>query len=325
MVLSLPAQAGQTAARPSSAEFLEVAANATHFMRHFSNQTVMDRDIHEILRTSGITDAVSSIESCGGGCISSSYVVTLSTRTIFLKTNSRDFEPNFRAEFAGLEKISATNTILCPTPLFVGSLNTLSYLGLSYLPKLGGATADLGAPLARMHLAGQSDRFGFPILTFCGATPLDNEMTNEPWSVWFARHRIGYVLGQLGSGKATKRSVESVVAKVTELLRDHDRDVTPSLVHGDLWGGNGGNSEGKPCIFDPGCYYADPEVDLAMTELFGGFPSGFYRSYESVRPIAAGYKKRKKIYNLYHLLNHGVLFGGGYISQAGSVIEDLFH
>jgi fructosamine-3-kinase len=133
------------------------------------------------------------------------------------------------------------------------------------------------------------------------------------------------VLGQLGSGKATKRSVESVVAKVAELLRDHDRDVTPSLVHGDLWGGNAGNSEGRPCIFDPACYYADPEVDLAMSELFGGFPGGFYHSYQTVRPIADGYEKRKEIYNLYHLLNHGVLFGGGYISQAGSVIEGLFY
>jgi fructosamine-3-kinase len=113
-----------------------------------------------------------------------------------------------------------------------------------------------------MHLAGQSDRFGFPTLTFCGATPLDNEMTDEPWSVWFARHRIGHILNQLGSTKATKRSVESVVARIAELLREHDKEVTPSLVHGDLWGGNGGNSAGTPCIFDPGCYYGDPEVDL---------------------------------------------------------------
>jgi fructosamine-3-kinase len=175
-----------------------------------------------------------------------------------------------------------------------------------------------------MHLAGQSDRFGFPTLTFCGATPLDNEMTDEPWSLWFARHRIGYVLNQLGSTKATQRSVESVVARVAELLRDHDKDVTPCLVHGDLWGGNGGNSAGTPCIFDPGCYYGDPEVDLAMTELFGGFPSGFYRSYETVRKISPGYKKRVKIYNLFHILNHAVLFGGGYIYRAGSMIESLF-
>jgi fructosamine-3-kinase len=148
-------------------------------------------------------------------------------------------------------------------------------------------------------------------------------MTDEPWSVWFSRHRIGYILGQLGSRRVTKRPLDSVVKGIEELLRDHDADVVPTLVHGDLWGGNAGTSDGTPCIFDPGCYYGDPEVDLAMTEMFGGFSRGFFESYETVRKIAPGYQKRKNIYNLYHLLNHGLLFGGGYLSGSSSAIENL--
>jgi fructosamine-3-kinase len=110
------------------------------------------------------------------------------------------------------------------------------------------------------------------------------------------------------------------VRRIEELLRGHDADVVPTLVHGDLWGGNAGSSDGTPCIFDPGCYYGDPEVDLAMTEMFGGF----FASYGTVRKIAPGYEKRKRIYNLYHLLNHALLFGGGYLSGSTSEIEALF-
>jgi fructosamine-3-kinase len=146
------------------------------------------RDLPAILEANGINEPVTRVEGCGGGCISSAFVITTASQKIFIKTNSPEFEPNFRAEFAGLEKIAATNTVLCPRPLFVGTLGRTSYIGMSYLPNLQGASAELGAPLARMHLAGRSGKFGFPIRTFCGATPLDNSITDEPWSVWFSRH-----------------------------------------------------------------------------------------------------------------------------------------
>ena len=98
----------------------------------------------------------------------------------------------------------------------------------------------------------------------------------------------------------------------------------PSLLHGDLWGGNHGfDEQGKPVIFDPAVYYGDREADLAMSELFGGFPAAFYAAYNEYWPLDAGYNVRKTLYNLYHILNHANLFGGGYAAQAESMIDRL--
>lgn len=101
-----------------------------------------------------------------------------------------------------------------------------------------------------------------------------------------------------------------------------------SLLHGDLWGGNKGfckDTDGSiiPCIFDPATYYGDREADVAMTYVFGGFTNEFYDGYESVWPLPAGHEERRKVYNLYHILNHEVLFGGGYRSQARGMIETI--
>jgi len=114
--------------------------------------------------------------------------------------------------------------------------------------------------------------------------------------------------------------------KVVEAVRQSlgDTSPQPALVHGDLWSGNAAVTlDREPVIFDPATYYGDREVDLAMTELFGGFPAAFYRGYNEVWPLDPGYKKRKDLYNLYHLLNHFNLFGGGYGSQANYTIQQI--
>ena len=96
------------------------------------------------------------------------------------------------------------------------------------------------------------------------------------------------------------------------------------LLHGDLWSGNYACTRaGEPVIFDPAVYYGDREADLAMTELFGGFGGAFYSAYENDYPLDPGYGVRKTLYNLYHILNHLNLFGGGYHSQAQGMIDSL--
>jgi protein-ribulosamine 3-kinase len=96
------------------------------------------------------------------------------------------------------------------------------------------------------------------------------------------------------------------------------------LLHGDLWSGNYSFlSDGTPVIFDPAVYYGDRETDLAMSELFGGFNARFYQAYEEAFPLDSGYALRKKLYNLYHVLNHLNLFGGGYLGQAESLMGQL--
>jgi len=99
---------------------------------------------------------------------------------------------------------------------------------------------------------------------------------------------------------------------------------TPALLHGDLWSGNAGATvDGEPVVFDPAVYYGDREADLAMTELFGGFPACFYAAYREAWPLDAGYVQRRMLYNLYHVLNHLNLFGGGYLAQAERLIAQL--
>ena len=282
------------------------------------------KEIGGILKEAGIDETVENIFECGGGDISSAYQVETSKNKYFVKTNSPSFIDNFQAEFAGLQHINGTGTILCPEPIKVGVYNNCSYLIMTCLPNLRGGTADLGEPLARMHEAGKAKQFGFPITTFCGATVLDNAMTDEPWSEWFAKHRITPLLKAIGPQRVTSYTVEEVENQVIKLLKPHDKDVVPTLVHGDLWSGNCGTSNGTPCIYDPACYYGDGEVDLAMTELFGGFGPRFFENYKKVRNIPEGYPKRREIYNLFHILNHAYMFGGGYVSEAGSMIKYLF-
>src|SRR5205807_8216385 len=106
---------------------------------------------------------------------------------------------------------------------------------------------------------------------------------------------------------------------VWRLLEGHKP--AASLVHGDLWSGNAGFlAGGAPVLFDPAVYYGDREADVAMTELFGGFPREFYSAYG---PLPAGYQQRKHLYNLYHLLNHLNLFGGGYLGQVKATLRFL--
>ena len=110
--------------------------------------------------------------------------------------------------------------------------------------------------------------------------------------------------------------LERVMARVPAWLAG--LSVRPALVHGDLWRGNVGTLAGdRPVVFDPAVYYGHAEVDLAMLSLFGRVPEAFYRAYGQ-NPRAADFQHRVRLYNLYHLLNHFNLFGGGY---AGAVAD----
>jgi len=120
----------------------------------------------------------------------------------------------------------------------------------------------------------------------------------------------------------TFRGTEALLDHLPSFFRDY-RPV-PSLLHGDLWGGNAGyTSKGDPVIFDPASYYGDRETDLAMTTLFGGFGSAFYEAYDATWPRVSGWQRRIELYNLYHILNHANLFGSGYAHRAQGMIDGL--
>ena len=179
----------------------------------------------------------------------------------------------------------------------------------------------MGHQLAALHREGTNENFGWSQNNTIGSTPQINTWMSN-WADFFAQQRIGYQLKLAQRRGGSFPELNRVVDAVRDKLAD--RKPQPSLVHGDLWSGNAAiAADGSPVIFDPATYYGDRETDIAMTELFGGFPSAFYRGYNEAWQLDDGYQQRKNVYNLYHVLNHFNLFGGSYGNQARRIIEKI--
>jgi fructosamine-3-kinase len=232
----------------------------------------------------------------------------------------------FDAEAQGLREMAAINAVRVPEVICYGQADGHSYLVLEYIA-LGGlrgkASALLGQQLAKMHRATQP-YFGWHIDNTIGSTPQINERSHD-WLQFWQQQRLGQQLSfaaNNGFGGRLQQRGEKLLADLPALLDGYEPQA--SLLHGDLWGGNAAaDDRGNPVIFDPACYYGDRETDLAMTELFGGFGSDFFAAYQAEYPLDSGYQLRKTLYNLYHILNHLNLFGGGYLGQAESMIDRL--
>jgi fructosamine-3-kinase len=286
-----------------------------------------------IRQVTGKPFSTATPRSVGGGCINSGYVLTNGQQSYFVKLNQAAQIAMFEAEAAGLEEMAASHTIRVPQPICWGTANGSAYLVQEWLDLGRGgsaAWAEMGRKLAAMHqwIPSPSQSQGARVLAFgwhrnntIGSTPQINPWTQD-WTEFWVKHRIGYQL-QLASRRGGHfPSGDRLLEAIPQLLAGHHPQ--PSLVHGDLWSGNAAVTKaGEPVVFDPATYYGDREVDLAMTELFGGFPSEFYRGYNEIFPVDAGYERRKILYNLYHILNHFNLFGGGYASQANRMIDQL--
>ncbi|MGB6299479.1 MAG: fructosamine kinase family protein [Rivularia sp. (in: cyanobacteria)] len=260
-------------------------------------------------------------KSVSGGCINQGYSVSDGNTTYFVKLNQASQVAMFEAEAVGVKQMYDTNTIRVPKPICYGVAGNSCYIVLEWLDMGRGdskASEEMGRKLAQMHKQSLSDKFGWDMNNTIGSTPQINTRTDD-WVEFWTKHRLRY---QFELGKRRGGSfphADDLLNAIPELLSGHE--VQPSLVHGDLWGGNAGfTHEGEPVIFDPATYYGDREVDIAMTEVFGGFPAAFYQGYNEAFPLDDGYEKRKTLYNLYHILNHFNLFGGGYGSQANGMI-----
>jgi protein-ribulosamine 3-kinase len=245
-----------------------------------------------------------------GGCIHQCYRVRIGCESRFLKLNAAAHADAFAAEADGLNALESAG-MRAPAPLRHGSFAGHAYLVLEYLElRDTGDFAGLGRMLARAHKqAGPA--FGWPRDNYIGSTPQSNGWKDN-WSEFWLERRLRPQLA------LARRSGFDLPVPRLDLLEDHETQ--PSLLHGDLWSGNAGFTPGGPVVFDPAVYYGDREADVAMTELFGGFPQAFYDAYGEVFPLHEGYGRRKHLYNLYHLLNHLNLFGGGYLAQVKATL-----
>ncbi len=301
-----------------------------------------DKIAAHISEATGETFSIDNRRSVSGGCINQGYAISSSARTYFAKINQASQVAMFEAEALGLQQMGETQTIRVPQPICWGTEGNSAYIVLEWLDLRGGGGdrvwEEMGRKLAQMHkyirphpplLRGGEEVdsailrrcFGWDINNTIGSTAQINNWTAD-WAEFWAEHRIGYQLKLASNRGGNFSRGESLLAAIPKLLEGYKPQ--PSLVHGDLWGGNASvTAAGKPVIFDPAAYWGDREVDIAMTELFGGFPATFYRGYNEVWLLDSGYEKRKILYNLYHVLNHFNLFGGSYESQANQMINRI--
>jgi len=275
---------------------------------------------------SGAPFAIESRASVGGGCINECYVVRGAGRAWFVKLNVATRADMFAAEAEGLDEIARSATVRVPRPLCHGANEQASWLVLEHLELRPGddrSMGRLGRGLACMHRV-TGARYGWHRDNTIGATPQVNTGSRD-WIDFWGGQRLAFQLklaASRGHGGRLVAAGERLLAALPSFFRGYTPP--PSLLHGDLWSGNAGQAaDGEPVIYDPAVYYGDREADLAMTELFGGFPRSFYEAYGSKYPLDPGYATRKHLYNLYHVLNHFNLFGGGYGAQAQRMIEQL--
>jgi len=283
-----------------------------------------------IAAATGKPFASRSVAPVGGGCIHTAVRIegeSAGARSAFFaKLNDARHAPMFAAEAEGLAALGETGVLTVPRVVTHGRDDerawiVMEWLDLSPLDAAGGAA--LGRSLAALHRRPRG-RFGWGTDNFIGASPQVNGWSDD-WPQFWGERRLQCQL-RLG---ARNRLPSRLLERGERLACDcaaFFRAYKPiaSLLHGDLWGGNAAAlAGGRPCVFDPAVYVGDREADIAMTELFGGFPRGMAVAYGTEFPLDHGYTVRRELYNLYHVLNHANLFGGPYVAQAAASVERL--
>ncbi len=178
--------------------------------------------------------------------------------------------------------------------------------------------------LAALHGV-TAPRFGLQRDTLIGPIPQPNPQTPR-WVDFFREHRLLYMADvMVGRGRlpaTVRKKIDKLAAKLPGLI---DEPAAPALVHGDVWSTNVLAKDGRVTGFiDPACYYGHPEMDLAYITLFGTFGNPFFARYNAHRPIEPGFfEVRRDIYNLYPLLVHVRLFGGGYVNSVYRILDRL--
>jgi len=261
-----------------------------------------------------------------GGDIAEAWLLAAVKVRIFLKTLPLARAGLLSSEAAGLKALAKTGEIRVPKVIGRDVIGQVAWLALEYIemdPRNEQCDAALGQSLARLHRH-NNDSFGWHRDNFIGKTPQPNPRLAD-WSEFFLWHRLGFQLDRLNEQypEAGWSGFQTPLFESWQ-RRFHDHKPEPALIHGDLWSGNAAMTQGaKPVIFDPAVHYADRECDLAMTRLFGGFSERFYQAYESTWPLPEGHAQRLPYYQLYHLLNHANLFGGGYLARSHTEIQQL--
>ncbi len=271
---------------------------------------------------------ITKVTSVAGGCIHQTWQLQMEDgHKIFAKTCNEASWQMLQCECKGLNELrkwAEPSLIEIPEPLALEKFDKSAVLLMPWLDLQQGNQKKLGQGLAKIHKYSKKNgpgKFGWNEDSYIGLGPQPGGWRKN-WGECFVELRLIPQLKIASKWGLSTTKLDEVKHFLITLLNEHDP--SPSLVHGDLWSGNAsvlGNGSGV--LLDPATWWADREVDLAMTKLFGGFSDEFYKGYELEWPISSSAKKRVEIYNFYHLLNHANLFGGSYISQCISYFKDL--
>ena len=284
-------------------------------------------EINEICEELGETYP-KSIEQVHGGDIHSAWRIEFSNKKLFLKKNIRNkkFLEFEKYCLQNLRKYINQENLVIPEVIAYKNIKNIEILLIEWIDMHNFDQKKLGKGLGELHLKSAESNpkmFGFPVEGFIGTTDQKKGLEDN-WIDCFLNLRIIPQLLSLKSRILDKEIINKVKEKIKSELLNHKP--INALVHGDLWSGNAGmDKNGKGVIFDPASWWADNEVDIAMTKLFGGFRKEFYEEYHRIFPIKNGFEKRIIIYNFYHILNHANMFGGGYLKQVKDYVKAILN
>lgn len=274
----------------------------------------MKQLLYQALKEIGDPTKVQTIRRVSGGDINEAYYVNTQFEQYFVKYNRNIPKGFFQKEFRGLERIRETKAISVPKVFYVFENEREGILVMEWIEgvKKSHTEEELGWGVARLHQT-TTEKFGFDEDSFIGKLPQPNQWYDH----WIDYYRECRLLPQMKLAEKLGRMPTYRKQRLTKVMESLDKwlpsECQPSLLHGDLWGGNwliGPN--GTPYLIDPSVFYGHYEFELAFTELFGGFSDTFYRSYQEIQQMSFEYEERKPLYQLYYLLVHLNLFGEMY-------------
>jgi protein-ribulosamine 3-kinase len=285
------------------------------FLRHIESSLnqKLGRKIH-----------IRKVTPVSGGSINLAAKIDTAIGNFFLKANDAfQYPAMFEKEARGLQLIKEHNLISVPEVVMTGEAEDQSFLILKFIEsskRMNNFWEEFGMRLARLHKVSAA-KFGLEENNYIGSLTQSNTQHNR-WIDFFTEERLNKQMQMALRSGTMKYEDEKNLNRLFLKFESIIPEENPSLIHGDLWSGNYMTGiNGEPCIIDPAVYYGHREMDLSMTQLFGGFDSIFYESYNSEFPLAPGFEERIDIHNLYPLLVHVNLFGGGYVSQVRSIIK----
>ena len=284
------------------------------------------REAVEKILSAGQQNAVRirGAQPVGGGCINSSYCIKTGSGKYFLKWNDATRYPGmFEAEARGLALLLKSKTLRVPVVLDTGITGSDSFILMEWIEagkKQRNFWMEFGRKLAHLH-KNSNEKFGLDHDNYIGSLKQKNN-PHASWSSFFYEERLLPQFEMARYSGLLDKASDQQLQQLAKLLPEIMPDEASSFLHGDLWTGNYlVDEKGEACLMDPAVYYGHREVDLAMTRLFGGFDEEFYMSYEEEYPLKPGFENRVDLHNLYPLLVHVNLFGGGYVSQVKSILS----